>query len=357
MKRKSKIVRTVYYLFALSVFIFGIIFYKSAFSYMLFALIFSFLFNPVITAIERLGIKRTWAVLIFFVVFFLNVYLIGSLLLPVLIRQIISFGDSLWVFINQQDLNLYQIPYWENIEIMMANIKDVLPFVDFDGMRNTIVEYLNSFIERIPSFIGALAGNVFRIITYLISVPIISFFILKDQVLLKKKFYALIPNKYFEISILLIDKIRDSVGTYIRAIFTEMVILATLTSIVLSILGIKFAVLIGILAGVLNIIPYLGPFTGFILAGLTVILTGGSTQQLLVTLLCMWLINTLDNSVIYPLVMGKNTNINPAIVILSVLAGGLTFGLIGMLLAVPTVFLLSTILSLLYRNLKQFEII
>ena len=167
----------------------------------------------------------------------------------------------------------------------------------------------------------------------------------------------MIPNKYFEITIIILDNIKDTIGTYIRAIFTEMIILATLASIILSCLGIKFAILIGILTGVLNVIPYLGPFTGFVLGALTVIFTGGSTQLLLLTLLCMWLLNTLDNTVIYPLVMGKNTNIHPAIVILSVLAGGLTFGLIGMLLAVPTVFLVTTTITLLYKNLKQFEII
>ena len=357
MKRKSRIVRTVYYIFAISVILFGIYFYKSVLSYIMLALIFSFLFNPLIGVIERLGVKRAYAVLIFFIVFFLNVYLLGSILVPVLFRQLLSFGISLRDFINESDMTMHQIPYWTTIEAVLNNINSAFPFIDFDNIRNTMIEHINAAVERIPAFIVSLTGNVFRIITYLISVPIISFFILKDQTLLRKKFYALIPNKYFEISIILIDKIRDTIGTYIRAIFTEMVILATLTSIVLSALGIKFAVLIGILAGILNVIPYLGPFTGFVLGGLTVILTGGSTQLLLLTLLCMWLLNMLDNTVIYPLVMGKNTNINPAIVILSVLAGGLTFGLIGMLLAVPTVFLVSTMLSLLYKNLKQFEII
>ena len=357
MKRKSRIIRTAYYIFAASIVVFGVYFYKSILSYLAIALLFAFLFNPLIGLIERLGVKRIYAVSIFYVIFLLNVYLIGSLLLPVLFRQLLSFGASLRDFINDTNLDIHQMPFIARILSIFVNIQDLLPFIDYGGLRNTLVESVNAVVERIPAFIVALSGNVFRIVTYLISVPIVSFFILKDQTLLRKKFYTLIPNKYFELSIIIIDKIRNTMGTYIRALFIEMTILATLTSIVLSLLGIKFAVLIGILAGVLNVIPYLGPFTGFILGGLTVILTGGSTQLLLVTLLCMWLLNTLDNAVIYPLVMGKNTNIHPAIVILSVLAGGITFGLLGMLLAVPTVFLATTVLVLLYKTLRQFEII
>jgi predicted PurR-regulated permease PerM len=358
MKQNNKAFKIIYIVFTAIVVCFGFYFYKSILSYLIIALFFVTIFNPLINLIERLGIKRTWAVLIFYVIFFLNIILLANVFIPKLLEQIKNFTAILMNFLNQEKLeSTDQLTYLAKIQGIYEQLKALLPFVDFDNIKSNFLDKTISLVGKIPDLIISYSGNVFKIITYLISVPIISFFILKDQIFLKKKIYSLIPNKYFEISIIIIDKVKDTIGTYLRALLIEMCILSTLASIILSVLGIRFAILIGILSGVLNVIPYLGPFTGFVLGGLTVMLTGGSTTLLVLTLICMFGLNTMDNTIIYPLVMGNKTKIHPAVIILSVLAGGITFGLLGMLLAVPSVFLATGVLTLLYKSLKQFEII
>lgn len=353
----DKLIKIIFYFFITLIFVFGLTFFRTVFSYLLISLIFVFLVNPLVTSIENLGVQRTHAVLIFFTLFFLNLFLAGTILLPMVLRQLESFALTYSNFINQKNLDFNQLPYVANIQTLFDNVKNLFPFIDFDSIREILVEKSNNLIGKIPNLIITYSTNIVRIFSYMVSVPIISFFILKDQSLIRQKFFSIIPNRYFELSIVIIHKVNKSIGFYFRAIFVQMFIIATLSSVILSILGIKFGILIGVLAGVINVIPYLGPLVGIVLAGTTVILTGGPMSLVIWTVLGMWGVQLIDNAIVYPLVMGKNTNLHPVIIILTVIAGGLTFGLLGMLVSVPVVFLTTGLVKELFKNLKEFEII
>jgi predicted PurR-regulated permease PerM len=357
MNQKSKVIKIAFTILTLCIVAYAFYFYKSVISYLIFALLFTFIFNPFVTLIENLGIKRVLAVGIFYIIFFLNLFLLGSIFIPIIIRQINSFSQTYLNFVSQTNLSLEQIPQLQNINAGWEELKALFPFIDFDNLKNMAIDRSISVIEKIPNIILAYSSNVFKIVTYLITVPIISFFLLKDHVLIKNKLYAMIPNKYFEITLIIVEKINSTMGNYIRALLTEMAIVISMHCIVLTAMGIRFSILLGFIAGIMNVIPYVGPVFAVALAALTIIFTGGPVKLLFFTVFAMWCVQTIDNGFIYPLVMGKTTNIHPVIILFTVLAGGLSFGLLGMLVAVPTVFLVSTMLKVLYKNLKQFEII
>jgi len=321
------------------------------------SILLAILLHPLVVLIERIGIKRSLSVLIIFLMLGVNLVLIGNVFIPILIKQLSSFATIYTNFIFKTNLDLNHLPYIENFQSLYEKAQEFLPFIDFENISDRFFESSTEFIQKIPNYLISLSGNFVKIFTYLFAIPIITFFLLKDYVYIKKYFYTSVPNKYFEISVILIDKIKVSIGTYLRAIFIEMIIISTLFSVALSILGIKFAILVGISYGILNAVQYIGPFIGFTIGGLTVILTGGSSSTLISTLLLMFTLNVIDNSIIYPLIMGSKTKIHPIIIILSVIAGGFAFGFLGIILAVPTVFLLSTIIKSLYISLKQFDII
>ncbi|MCL2063833.1 MAG: AI-2E family transporter [Candidatus Cloacimonetes bacterium] len=357
MKQNNKVLKFSYYILLFAAIGFGTFFYKNVMVHFILSLLFVFLVNPLVNSIEQLGVPRTLAVLIFYLIFFFSLFMLGTVLMPVLVRQIKSFAQIYINFINQENPDVATLPYLANLQTIINNIQNLFPFIDFESIRDGFFEKSNDLLSRIPDMLLAYSGNVFRIFGYLFAVPILGFFILKDKVFLKKKIYSFIPNKYFEISVIIIDKIKGTIGIYLRALFIECSIVGIMAMIVLTALGVPFGIFIGFFAGVTNVIPYLGPLMGILLGGLTVILTGGSTTLLLWTILGMWGVQLIDNAFVYPLVMGKNTNIHPVLVILSIVAGGISFGLIGMLLAVPTVFLVTVILTLLYKSLKQFEFI
>ena len=353
----NKLMKFLFYSFAIFIFIIAIYFYKTVISYLVLSVLFAVLFNPLVVLIEKVGIKRGVAVFIFFIILGINLVLIGNVFIPNLIKQLTSFATAYTNFIYQTNLDYNQLPYIANFQNIYEKIQEFLPFIDFESMADRFFERTAEWIEKIPNFLVSFSGSLVKVFTYFLAIPIVTFFLLKDHILLKKYFYSIVPNKYFEITVIIMDKIKETIGTYFRAVITEMCIISTLFSIALSILGVKFAVLLGISYGILNAIQYVGPVIGFTIAGLTVILTGGSTSLLITTLIVMFILNSFENMVIYPLVMGNKTKIHPAVIILSVLAGGFTLGFIGIILAVPTVFLLSTVIKLLYKSLKQFEMI
>jgi len=357
MKPKNRLTRFLYTLIILIIVVCALFFYKSALTYIVLASLFAFIFNPLVTLIENLGIRRVFAVALFYLIFFINVFILGSILMPIIIRQISSFSETFLSFIRQQDSDLHEFTYLKNVMDIWDNLKELFPFVNFETFKNLLLEKSIAFAQTIPTIIMASTSKVMRLFSYMAFVPIIAFFLLKDHIHLKNSFFSLIPNKYFEITLIIFDKINTTLGKYIRALLIQTSIILTLDCIVLVSLGVRFGLLVGFIAGILNMIPFLGPFIGICLGALTVVLTGGSAKLIVWTIIGMWFVQLIDNSIVYPNVMGRNTNMPPVVIVVTVIAGSMTYGVIGMLLAVPTLFLTKELIRVVYKNLKQFGII
>ncbi len=137
----------------------------------------------------------------------------------------------------------------------------------------------------------------------------------------------------------------------------ELIAVAAMSSMALSIIRVPYPVLIGISAGVANIIPYFGPLFGGALAVLSVAFTGGSFINMVHAALAMYIVQLIDNNIVYPVVMGKSIQMHPLWVLLPVLAGGRYGGILWMLISVPLVFIVYQLTRALYTNLKSFRII
>jgi len=357
MKQKNKLTRLLYLLIFLFIVICALFFYKSALTYILLASLFAFIFNPLVTLIENLGIRRVFAVILFYLIFFVNVFILGSIFFPIIIKQISSLSETFLTFIHKQDSDFHEFTYLKNLLDIWDNLKELFPFVNFETFKNLLLEKSIAFAQKIPTFIMASTSKVMKLFSYMAFVPIIAFFLLKDHIHLKNTLFSLIPNKYFEITLIIFDKINTTLGKYLRALLIQTSIIMTLDCIVLVSLGVRFGLLVGFIAGILNMIPFLGPFIGICIGVLTVVLTGGSAKLIIWTILGMWFVQLLDNSVVYPSVMGRNTNMPPVVIVVTVISGSMTYGVIGMLLAVPTLFLAKELIRVIYKNLKQFGII
>ena len=139
--------------------------------------------------------------------------------------------------------------------------------------------------------------------------------------------------------------------------FYEILIVGGLASIVLTSLGVPYGIMIGFTAGLANIIPYFGPWMGGLLAVVSVLMSGLPPITILYVGIGMYLIQVLDNNIVYPIVIGTSINMHPLIVFLTVLAGGWAWGLLGMLVSVPLVYLIYSFTKVLYINLKEFKVI
>ena len=357
MNNKFNIIKICFIFLWLALGVVGIFFYKQIITYVLISLIFVYFFNPVVGLFENLGISRLLAVLLLYVLIFSGLFFVAYFLVPILFRQLVMMATAFNDFISMKNLEIMQLPYIANLQNVIIKIQQWFPFFNLPSIIVKIKTISNEFVQNIPTYIFTYSGNIVNFLSFFITVPVISFFILKDQIYFRKSLFDLVPNRYFELTIIIIDKIDKTIGSYIRTLMIEVVIVGVMTSVVLSILGVKFGILIGVMAGLFNAVPYLGPLSGVILACISVILTGKPMSTMVYTILGMWAVQLIDNNVIYPVVMSKGTEIHPLYILLTVIAGGVSYGVIGMFVSVPILYLIRGVLQVLYKNLKDFEII
>jgi predicted PurR-regulated permease PerM len=175
------------------------------------------------------------------------------------------------------------------------------------------------------------------LVTNLILIPFIVFFFLKDGREFKKGFVSLVPNRYFEFTLYLFYKLHAQVGNYLRGQFIDAIIVGTMAVFALWVIDVKYFFLIGIFAGLANLIPYFGPIAGAVLALVVSILQTGSLEKVFYVILAFTIIKLLDDAVVQPVVVARSVHMHPLTVLLAVLIGGKLFGILGMLLTVPVV--------------------
>ena len=208
----------------------------------------------------------------------------------------------------------------------------------------------DSWLNRFFSF-----NNIFDILTSASGIIIniflgivCSIYLLKDKdffLMLWQKILSLfLTQKNHGIVNEVLHEINLVLSTFIKGAVIDSVLVALLSSIVLTILNIKFAVIIGIIGGILNIIPYFGPFLAMIPAFLVATTTQGFAKAI-VTTIALFLIQQLDSNYIYPKVVGSSTGLHPLYILISVSVMGYFAGVIGMLLAVPIASMIQVIIK------------
>jgi putative permease len=161
------------------------------------------------------------------------------------------------------------------------------------------------------------------------------FFLLRDSRELRRNFLKITPNTFFERFYFLYYQFLKKLGDYIFAKFIEASIVLIIITSGLLILNIKFAFLLGLIAGITNIIPYVGPFIGAIPAvvfGIAEYGWGASFGGIVILYLVA---NTIDLSLVFPLLVSKIVDLHPVLVVLSVILGSQFMGIIGMVISIP----------------------
>ena len=339
--------------------ILAFLFYRHVFSYIVVSLVFAYLLNPIVKFIKRKKINRTLSIIIVYLCLIVSLIVILLIIIPMLFDQIKSFSTEIMDFIQNADVKTLKtkLPVIDDIQSRINDVAKKFPILNLNQTWDQVLNNFMQWVSDMPSTFIDYLGNILTILSFIATIPIIGFFILKDQNKFKKAFLNIIPNRYFELIIILMEKIDEIVGKYFRAMMIEILIVGILSAISLSILGVKFSLAIGITAGFANAIPYFGPLIGIILAIISVLLTAEPPIMIINVIIAMQLVQLVDNNIVYPIVMGRNTDMHPLLILLTVIAGGYTYGIMGMFLSVPIVFLIKETVRVLYKNLKEFEII
>lgn len=223
--------------------------------------------------------------------------------------------------------------------------------------QESISMYLTKQATKILTAVGSSAKGAFSAFTTGIIILFLTFFLLNGGSQLKKVFIQVVPNRHFEPTLVLIDELDQQLGDYLRSRLVETIALSILFAVGYWILGPRFAILLGIIAGLANLIPYIGPFIGAIPAIIVVFISGpflGIGWSLLAVLILTLVGQIIDNAIIFPLVVGKSVELGPVTTIVVVLLGAQILGLVGLLMAVPIAAMLKLICQECYRQFKGY---
>ena len=333
-------------LFLLGIIIFGFwitSFFPDLVLTLIISILSAFILRPLVAVLEfRLGIRRIFSVSIVFLLLGGSLVVLGVYFIPFAIERLNTLYDGFKNFPFDQKLNEAAISVTANI-----------PFTDPATVTQKVNAFVQSGLQGLSSFLSSAAGFLVN----LFIIPFITFFILMEGDTAVKRLIERVPNKYFEMVLNVLDKIKKELVGYLRGWILDSVIVGVLNIIGFYIIGVNYALLLGIFAGISNLIPYIGPFFGVIPALLISLSQCGDFRQafpiLAVTLI---LVQLLDNIIIQPLCFSKSVDMHPVTVIFVLIIGNSLMGIVGMLLAIPIATILKSSAVETYWGLKNYRI-
>lgn len=290
------------------------------------SLVLSYILNPLVNRLQSNGMNRTLAITIvlFSVLGFL--FLLSRTIIPTAASQIYSLTKQ----INESNIRALSM-------LIEREVTARFTFVP----EGFIQENLNSFIDQLLET-GALTdalGNIFNIFANVfyaaLVIPVATFFFLKDGSKMQHSILELVPNAYFETTLSLLDKIEKGLGRYLKSVFLQSSIVATISMVLLGLAGLKNAVFIGIAIGLANTIPYFGPILGYLLSAIISIVEAGNLSLLGPAILAVLITQIIDNAILQPLIFSRSAKMHPVIILFVILIASEIGGIVGMLIAVP----------------------
>jgi predicted PurR-regulated permease PerM len=320
-------------------------------------IVIAYLVNPIMKWIERRVKKVTekkkrhfkltriislfWAMIIFLAV----IAALGAIILPQVIESITTIVNNFSTYINN----------FENwIDSLLVKYPEVLTVVSdqFDNIEKALMEFANNIVPKVGDIMKKITDST---LSFLIAVKdiligiIVAVYLLygkeKFQAQMKKLVCGILPKKCANTTLRICAQTNGSISGFISGKIVDSIIIGCLCFVCMTIMKFDFIVLISVIVGVTNVIPFFGPFIGAIPSALLLLVA--APKQVIPFLILILIIQQLDGNVIGPKILGQTTGISAFWVLFSILVGGGLFGFAGMLLGVP-------VFAVLYSLLKEF---
>ncbi len=319
------------------------------------AIIFAYIIDPIVNYLERKGVKRQFGVIIVYISVVLIFGVLIVSVIPKTINEISKLLASLPEMVDTltKNVNSFLTDIFAKFNIELPN-----NFIDFYKESNPKVEgnvetpqivsnILNSMKKTIDdlvtkaqgSLMGSLSGvfsKVYGFVTSafrLVLIIIFSFYFSVDKEKFTLKVRKFMPNKYREDITYLANRIDIALQQFIRGRMLLAIFVGILTMIYLLILRVDFAIIIGLITCVADIIPFIGPFLGCVPAVLFAFMD--SPIKAFWVLILFILVQWVENNILAPKLIGDSTGLNPLIILISIIIGGGIFGVWGMVISVP----------------------
>ncbi len=311
------------------------------------AALLAYIGDPLADRLQRLKLPRTLAVVAVFVLTFLMLALLVLLVGPLIRTQVVALLEALPDIARQVEqvwlpniLDFFDVETGEDVGIGAFLSR----YSDMAGTWGTKI------LVSVSKSGGALAAAVLS----LFLVPILTFYMLRDWDVIVAHLGTLVPTSQRETVFRLARETDDVLSAFLRGQLLVMLALAIIYSIGLGIVGLKFAVAIGVVSGLVSFVPYLGFVFGIALASMTVVLEPNPLWQFVGVVATFAIAQALEGTVLTPKLVGDRIGLHPVIVIFAVASGGQLFGFFGILLALPAGAVLSVLVRFAFnRYLKE----
>ena len=210
---------------------------------------------------------------------------------------------------------------------------------------------------RITRLVGSVVGFFTDVIYATLIIPFVAFFVLKDGGRIRITLLRLVPNRYFEIALSIIEKVETNIGRYFRGLFVQCLSIATLATVLLSIVGLNSALAVGLFTGLANTIPYFGPIMGFLAGVLVGVAQTGDFSLVPGVLIAMGVTQMADNVFLHPLIFSRAAKAHPLVILFVVLIAAQMAGIVGMLLAIPLTAIVRVVIQQILWSLRNYRIL
>ncbi|MCL2335910.1 MAG: AI-2E family transporter [Firmicutes bacterium] len=317
---------------------------RGIFLSLILAVVITYLCYPLVRAVERKGLPRTGAIFIVYAALF---FIVAGLVLfgmPRIIAQLYRVAEVApgYAVQGQEFIAALQIKYTH------AGIPEMLRRV-IDARIGWLESILVQKVEWLSQALLGLAGYIFNIIL----APGVAFYLLKDIEFFTGRAVSFIPPASRLEVLALGSEISSIMDSYVRGYLLVSLLVGLLTGLAMAALKMDFALTLGIIAGLTNLIPYFGPLIGAIPAIVLAMLV--SKWMVLKVVIVYLVIQQIDAALITPRVLGKRVGLHPLFVILALLAGAQLYGFTGLILSVPLLAVLRAIFIFVSRKLMPEE--
>ncbi|HEX6592528.1 MAG TPA: AI-2E family transporter [Moraxellaceae bacterium] len=301
----------------------------------------AYLGNPLVNRLMRLGLSRNWAVSLAFFTLLTGLVVALAFLIPVLWKQFLYVEAKLPMLLRW--VNRAAIPWVEGHFRMDINR------IDMDLVTDWLSGYWTSgeaaaATGNVLTQVAASSISVLAILGMIGLVPVVTFYLLLDWDDLLRRIRDLIPLRFQPKVSQLVHECDDVLAAFLRGQLLVMVALGVVYSVGLQIVGLKLALIIGMVAGLGSIIPYFGFAIGIIAATIAAVIQFGNFQDVAWVWVVFAVGQAIEGWVLQPYLVGDRIGLHPVAVIFAIMAGGQLFGFVGMLLALPAAAIIMVLL-------------
>lgn len=322
----------------------------------IYGLVIAYLLNRPMQRIENLlekyvykgklkfNIKRFISVIIIFLLAGLVIFLIGSFVLPQLTQSISMLATNIPSYISSlQSITIDLIQKFNLDKETLSSISNV--FSTWENISSQVANILGQLVSNLLNLSVSLTSRILNVILSIV----VSIYALsgKEKLMLqfKKLMFALFPNKFVDKLYSVFYIIDDTFGQYISGQMVDAVVVGTLCSVLMIIFKFPFALLVGVIVCLTNVIPMVGPFIGAVPSTFIILMV--SPTKAFWFIILIFIIQQIDGNILVPRIVGDSTGLSGLWVLFAIVVGGGLFGILGILLCVPT-------LSVIFKLLRMF---